>query len=64
MVDFLSLVIESVAAANHSAGTTEIEYPLLESVNFLAASEKTAWKMGTGANYFLPKRQKFAPVPI
>ena len=26
-MDFLSLVIESAAAANHSAGTTGIEYP-------------------------------------
>jgi hypothetical protein len=60
MADFLPLVIESAAAANHSAGTTEIEYPLLVSRQFFGSKRKKAWKIGTGANFRYQYRAGFA----
>jgi hypothetical protein len=49
MVDFLSLVIESAAAANHSAGTTEIEYPLLASCQFFGSKRKNGLENRDGS---------------
>ena len=52
-MDFLSLVIESAAAANHSAGTTEIEYPLLASCQFFGSKRKNGLENRDGSEFSL-----------